>query len=56
MRRLLLDFGAEEGGTRKSDRTRGNDVEHVELPDLPDDHEEGEWEEDGFDDEEPIGD
>lgn len=48
MRRLLLDFGAEEGGIRKSDRTRGNDVEHSELPD---DHQEDEWE-DGFDNEE----
>lgn len=48
MRRLLLDFGAEEGGIRKSTRTRGNDVEHSELPD---DHQEDEWE-DGFDNEE----
>lgn len=50
MRRLLLDFGAVHGGIRKSDRTRGNDVEHSELPD---DHQEDEWE-DGFDNEEPF--
>lgn len=42
-RRLLLDFGAKEGGNRRSDRTGGNNVEYSELPD---DHQEGEWEND----------
>ncbi len=51
MRRLLLDFGAKKGENRKSARTRGIDVEHLELSDG---HQEGEWEYD-FDDEEPIG-